>query len=173
METWEAIATRRNVRRFADRAIEERDLDRIADAARLAPSSMNEQRWALVVCTDREHLQQLSHTGDYANHLAGAAAAIAFLTPRAEEKSERESIAFDLGQAVQNAMLAAWELGIGSCHASVYDQNLARRLLGYPEDLRCDLLISLGYPARRMGPPGSRGGRRPFEEVVHQERYSD
>ncbi len=170
METWEAIATRRNVRRFADRAIEQRDLDRIADAARLAPSSMNEQRWAFVVCTDREHLKQLARTGDYANHLAGAAAAIAFLSPRAHRESAL--IAFDLGQAVENAMIAAWDLGIGSCHASVYDEDLARKLLGYPEELRCDLLISLGYPARPMGPPGSRGGRRPFNEVVHRERYS-
>ncbi len=171
METFETIATRRNVRRFADRAIEQSALDRIADAARFAPSSMNEQRWAFVVCTDREHLKQLAGTGEYARHLAGAAAAIAFLTPRDPEESERELIAFDLGQAVQSAMLVAWDLGIGSCHASVDEEELARELLGYPEELRCDLLISLGYPARPMGPPGSRGGRRPFDEVVHRERY--
>jgi nitroreductase len=93
------------------------------------------------------------------------------VTPNAADAEERESIAFDAGQATENAMLAAWELGIGSSHASVYDEPLARGLLGYPEDMRCDVLISLGYPAdptifRR--PPR---GRRPLGEVRHHERY--
>jgi len=118
METWDAIRTRRNVRTFDDRPILPDDLDRIVAAAALAPSSMNEQRWAFVVCRNEESLEELSHAGDYADHVAGAAAAIAFLTPRVEEISERESIAFELGQAVENAMLAAWELGIGSCPAT-------------------------------------------------------
>src|SRR5687767_11250975 len=110
METWDAIRTRRNVRRYDDRAIPAEDLDRIVAAAALAPSSMNEQRWAFIVCRERDRLEELSRAGDYMDHVAGAAAAIAFLTPRAEDVSERESIAFDLGQAVENAMLAAWEL---------------------------------------------------------------
>ena len=137
------------------------------DAARLAPSSKNEQRWAFVVCTDRDHLRELARVGDYAGHLGSAAAAIAIVTPNAADAWERESIAFDAGQATENAMLAAWELGIGSSHASVYDEPLARELLGYPEDV----LISLGHPADPtifQRPPR---GRRPLGEVRHHERY--
>jgi nitroreductase len=172
METWDAIRTRRNVRRFADRPIADADLDRIVAAAALAPSSMNEQRWAFVVCRRRERLQELAAAGPYAGHVAGAAAAIAFVTPRPGDLEERESIAFDLGQAVENAMLAAWDLGIGSCHASVYDQDRIRSLLGYPEDAACDLIVSFGYPADpTMAPPGSRGGRKPIASVRHDERF--
>ena len=130
METWDAIRTRRNVRSFDDRPLPDEHLDRIVAAAALAPSSMNEQRWAFVVCRDRERLTELARVGDYADHVAGAAAAIAFLTPKSDDVAERESIAFDLGQAVENAMLAAWELGIGSCHGSVYDEPRIRDLLG-------------------------------------------
>ena len=90
VETWDAISTRRNVRRFADRPIEERDLERIVEAARLAPSSMNEQRWAFIVCIDREHVRRLAGSGDYAGHLAGAPAAIAFLTPSVDDAAEAE-----------------------------------------------------------------------------------
>lgn len=68
-------------------------------------------------------------------------------------------------------MLAAWELGIGSCHASVYDEPLARELLGYPEGMRCDVLSSLGYPGDPTifeRPPRD---RRPLPEIRHHERY--
>jgi nitroreductase len=173
VETWDAIRTRRNVRRFEDRPIDGGDLDRIVAAAAFAPSSMNEQRWAFVVCRDRARLRELAASGDYAGHVASAAAAIAFLTPRSEDRETRESIAFDLGQAVENAMLAAWELGIGSCHASVYDEPMVRRLLGYPPELTCDLLVSFGHPEdpSSLEPPGSRGGRKPLEDLRHDERF--
>jgi nitroreductase len=173
METWEAIRTRRNVRRFDSRPIPAEDLDRIVAAAALAPSSMNEQRWSFVVCRDRERLTELARAGDYADHISGAAAAIAFLTPRTEERSKAESIAFDLGQAVENAMLAAWELGVGSCHASVYDEPMVRRLLSYPPEMTCDLVVSFGYPAdlASLSPPGSRGGRKVLRDLRHEERY--
>ena len=175
METWEAIRTRRNVRRFADRPITPEHLDRIVAAAALAPSSMNEQRWAFVVCRSRDRLQGLAGAGDYAAHVAGAAAAIAFLTPKADDPAERESIAFDLGQAVENAMLAAWDLGIGSCHASVYDEPAVRGLLGYPLELTCDLVVSFGYPTNpgALLPPGTKGGRRSVAELRHDETFRD
>jgi len=173
MDTWDAIRTRRNVREFDDRSIPAADLDRIVAAAALAPSSMNEQRWAFVVCRDKERLDELSRVGDYADHIARAAAAIAFLTPRADDVPERESIAFDLGQAVENAMLAAWELGIGSCHGSVYDEPRIRELLAYPLEMTCDLVVSFGYPAdpASLVPPGSRGGRKRVDDLRHEERF--
>jgi nitroreductase len=173
VETWESIQTRRNVRRFDDRPIPSEHLDRIVAAASLAPSSMNEQRWAFVVCRERQRLKQLSGAGGYAGHVARSAAAIAFLTPRAEDISTRESIAFDLGQAVENAMLAAWELGIGSCHASVYEEPIVQRLLKYPNGMTCDLVVSFGYPEDPMSlaPPGSRGGRKPLHELRHDEQF--
>jgi nitroreductase len=173
MYAWDAIRTRRNVREFDDRPISSEDLDRIVTAAALAPSSMNEQRWAFVVCRDKGTLDELSRAGDYADHVARAAAALAFLTPRVENVAQRESIAFDLGQAVENAMLAAWELGIGSCHASVYDEPRVRELLAYPPEMTCDLVVSFGYPAdpASLAPPGSRGGRKPIPDLRHEDRF--
>lgn len=166
MDVFDAITTQRAVRRFADRLVEPEKLELILDAGHRAPSSKNEQRWAFVVCTERERLRQLSRIGDYAEHLAGAAAAVAFVTPESEAGWERESIAFDLGQCVQNMMLAAWGLRIGSCHVAVYDEAMTRDLLGYPKGWRCDYLISLGYPARTPKRPGE---RESVDRLVHRE----
>jgi nitroreductase len=166
--TWEAIRTQRAVRRFEDREIPDDVLLRILDAGRRAPSSMNEQRWDFVVVTDPQRLRELARVGEYADHIAGAAAAVALITPVADEDWRRESIAFDLGQAAQSMMLAAWSQGVGSVHAAVYDEDLARELLGYPKGFRCDYLVSFGYPA---GPPTTEGSRRPFDDVVRRERW--
>jgi nitroreductase len=68
-------------------------------------------------------------------------------------------------------MLAAADLGIGSGHSAVKNQELARRLLGFPKDRFCAWLIALGYPADRPLQPIERLNRRPFEDVVHRERW--
>src|SRR5438477_2779202 len=173
MNVWDAISTQRAVREFDDGPLPEEALDRIVHAGRRAPSSKNEQPRAFIVCTERRHLRELSTVGDYAQHIAGAAAAIALVTPEAGEGWRREIIAFDLGHAAQNMMLCARELGIGSVHAAVYDEEKVRALLGLPEGQRCDYLISFGYPKdpALLARPAKRGGRRPLDEVIHRERW--
>jgi nitroreductase len=171
VETWDAIRSRRNVRSFADRPIAGEDLDRILEAAWRTPSASNQQRWDFVVCTDREQLQALSKVFQWAGHVATSATTICLVAPRSEDRREAESIRYDLGQATMSVMLAAADLGIGSGHASVRDQELARRLLGLPEDRFCALLIALGYPADRPLAPIARPARRPFDSVVHRGRW--
>ena len=77
----------------------------------------------------------------------GAAAGIALVTPDAVEDGETESIAFDLGRYAQTMLLAAWEMGIGSAQACVCEADAAPATLGYSAGLRCDYLVSFGYPA--------------------------
>ena len=81
---------------------------------------------------------------------------------------------FDLGQAADSMMLAAWELGIGSVPATVYDHDWRQRLLGYPADQHCEFLLSFGYPGRPGRPDrGRRKARRPpaARRLVHEERW--
>ena len=172
METWNAINSIRVVRRFANRPLEEAHLERIVNAGRRAGSSKNQQSWAFVVARDREHLRELSRVGDFASHLAGAAAAVALVTPEATGH-QRDSIMWDCGRAAQNMVLAAWELGIGSVPATVYDHALAAGLLGLPPDRRCDFLLSFGYPEdeTKLTAPNKAGGRLALEEMVHWERW--
>jgi nitroreductase len=173
VEAGDAISRMRAIRSFSDRPLDPPHLQRILRAGRRAPSSKNTQRWAFVVCQDRRHLGELSKVGPFATHVAGAAAAVAIVTPDAKDPDQRAWIMLDAGQVAQNMMLAAWEQGVGSAHAAVYDRPLARDLLGYPEGRRCDLIISFGYPSDSSmltRAPG-KGGRQPLEEIVHWERW--
>lgn len=169
MQTWEAIRSRRNVRSFEDRAIAAVDLDRILEAGRRSPSSQNWQPWDFVVVTDRDQLRELSHVFSGAFHVADSAATIAVVGPAADNPYHRAQ--FDIGQAVMAMTLAATDLGIGTCHAGVQDIALARRVLGLPDDRDFVLLISLGYPADRPLTPIRNPRRRPFDEVVHRDRW--
>jgi len=164
---------KRAIRRFADRPLEPADLERILDAGRRSGSSKNLQRWSFIVCRDRTHLRELAKVGPFAGHLAGAAVGIALVTPDPRGAEAPLSILFDLGQAAANMMLVAWELGIGSVPATVYEQDLARTLLGYPADRYCEYLLSFGYPANPadlVAPPKA-GGRAALGDLVHEERW--
>ena len=168
METWDAIRSRRNVRSYADEAIAPKDLDQILEAGRRTPSAGNQQAWDFVVCTDPEQLAQLAKVWRSAGHVATSAATIALIAPNAQDARSRDLVQYDLGQATMSIMVAAADLGIGSAHSAVSDQELARRLLGFPEDRFCAWLVTLGVPADRPLRPIARPNRRPFEDVVHR-----
>jgi nitroreductase len=171
VETWDAIRSRRNVRSYADEAIAPQDLDQILEAGRRTPSAGNQQAWDFIVCTDPEQLTQLARVWQGARHVAGSAATIALVAPIPEDARSRDLVQYDMGQATMSIMLAAADLGIGSAHAAVSDQELARRLLGFPEDRFCAWLITLGVPADRPLRPIARLNRRPFEDVVHRAHW--
>ena len=173
MSVWEAVSTKRMVREFADRPLDPDHLVRILNAGRRAGSSKNLQRWEFIVCREREHLRELAAVGPWADHLAGAAVGIALVTPVSQTADDPLSVMFDLGQAAANMMLVAWELGIGSVPATAYEQDLARRLLGYPDDHHCEYILSFGYPADAevLSAPNKAGGRRALEDILHEERW--
>jgi nitroreductase len=168
-----AIRAKRMVRSFASRPLEPGTLEAILDAGRHAPSSKNKQRWDFVVVDDRDQLRKLAAVGPFAGHVAGAAVAVALVTPDPRGPDTSLSILWDVGMAAQNMMLAAWELGVGSCPATVYEQELARVLLGYPENRFCGWLLSFGYPADAsdLTRAPRRGGRKPLDDLVHRGRW--
>ncbi len=172
---WEAIRRRRAVRRFAGRPLDREHLRRILDAGRRAGSSKNAQRWEFIVCEDRARLAELAEVGPWAGHVRGAATAVALVTPDPRAPGAPLSIVFDLGQVAANMMLAAWELGVGSVPATVYEHDRARRILGYPDSHHCEYLLSLGYPVdpTELSAPPRAGGRRPLAGLVHRERWGE
>ena len=157
METWEALRSRRNVREFSSAPVSEEDLAKILEAGRLAPSAKNWQPWNFVLVTDREQLRELTGVWQGAWHVGGAAAAIAIVAPKPPDDRWAGLLQYDLGHATMLMMLAAADLGIGTCHSSVQDQELARKILGFPDDHFLAYLRLARLPGRRAARGRSSG----------------
>jgi nitroreductase len=171
METWDTIRARRNVRSYDDRAIVPEYLDRILEAGWRSPSASNRQKWDFVLVTEPDQLQELSTVWVGAGHLATAKATIVLVLPEPATERYRTMDQYDLGQATMAMMLAAADLGIGSGHSAVGDQEACRRILDTPADHICAYMIAFGYPADRPLKPIAKPDRRPFDEVVHRNHW--
>jgi nitroreductase len=154
------MRTKRAVREFSSQPVPEEIVKEILEAGRLAQSSKNDQPWRFILIRDRDTLQQLSTCGKYAGHMAGADFAIALVIQPGYD--------FDMGQAAAYLQLAAWDRGVASCIASMWEPDRAKALLGIPQDRQFDTAISFGYPARK---PGRIKDRRPLEDLVRLEKW--
>ena len=165
MTVSELIRTKRAVRQFTGEPLSEEAIHSILNAGRRAQSSKNTQPWHYIAIRNRETLRQLSQCGAYAGHLAGAPFAVALISST--------DGGFDLGQAAAYMQLSAWELGIGSCIASMWEPEKAKAILGVPHDQHFDVAISFGnpLPGREQSHPPKPNGRKPFDEVVFWERW--
>lgn len=170
MNVSEAIRLKRAVRKFKDTPLPDDVIRAILNAGRRSQSSKNDQGWQFIAVRDKFILSELSKTGTYASHLAGASVGVAILTPNPKGKFQD---LFDAGQAAAYMQLAAWELGVGSCLASIYEPDLARQILGFPDDWHLRIAISFGYPADegKLTSEPKVGGRKPLEDLVHWERW--
>ena len=170
MNVSNAIRLKRAVRKFTPEPLPEAVLLAILNAGRRAQSSKNTQPWHFIAITDKTILKALSECGDYAGHLAGAALGVAILHP---DPGEKFQIMFDIGQAAAYMQLAAWELGVGSCLASIYQPDKARQIIGFPADLHLRIALSFGYPLQdeSLTAAPKKGGRRTFNEMVHREKW--
>jgi len=170
MNVSEAIRAKRAVRQFSTQPLTEEAVLAILNAGRRAQSSKNTQPWHFIAIRNKATLKALSQLGQWAMHLEGAGLGVAILTP---DPATRFSVMFDAGQAAAYMQLAAWELGIGSCLATIYEPDQARELLGFPADWHVRIALSFGYPfdVEQLTRKPNKGGRKPVEELVHWERW--
>jgi nitroreductase len=166
MNVSDAIRLKRAVRKFTPEPLPEATILTILNAGRRAQSSKNTQPWHFIAITDKAILKDLSECGEWAGHLAGAALGVALLHP---DPAEKFQTMFDVGQAASYMQLAAWELGVGSCLASIYEAERARQILGFPADLHLRIAISFGYPANeeKLVAAPRKGGRKELSEMLH------
>ena len=170
MDIAQAIRLKRAVRAYASKPVSDEIVAQILYAGRRAQSSKNTQPWHFIAIRDRKILQELAQLGTYAGHLAHAPLGIAIITP---DPAQRWSIMFDAGQAAAFMQLAAWELGVGSCIASIHNPEPARPLLGFPQDMHLRAALSFGYAEdpKLMHAEPVKGGRRTAQDVVHYDRW--
>lgn len=162
-ETYRNILGLRAIRNYQERPISQEDLDGVLEAARWTGSSKNLQKWAVVVVREPDRIERLADCGNFTTPLRAAAVALALV----QEPNTRE---FDTGRMAQNIMLAADALGMSTCPITLQRTEDTAGVLGLPPGWVCRYAIALGYPAPDAR-PSRYGGRKPREEVFHQEQF--
>ena len=169
MDAYLAVASKREVREYDSTPLPEDAVRRILDAGRVAGSSRNRQSRRFVVLRDRSVVERAAEGVYNPENLLGAALVVAVVT------RGKGPLAFDAGRAAQNMMLAAWNEGIGSTPNGVADGERLRDVLALPADSQVAIVVSFGYPARRVDPERrsasewiDRADRLPFEDVVEE-----
>jgi nitroreductase len=170
MNVSQAIREKYAVRSFLSTPLPDDVVRRILGAGRRAQSSKNSQPWHFIAVRDRATLEQLARTGRYAGHLALAPLGVVIATP---DPARKVTIAFDAGQAAAYMQLAAWEEGVGSCLASLYEPEEVRRIFGIPAEWHPNVALSFGYFDPKLQPPSGvlNPGRKPLDQIVHWERW--
>jgi nitroreductase len=172
MDVFDAIKARRSVRKFEQRPIPEEVLSRILEAGRLAPSASNRQPWHFVVVKDLERKKRLSE-GRYAHFLTETPVVVAGCGDA--EKSPRW-YAVDVTIALQQMVLAATELGVGTCWIGSFDEEPVRNCLKVPENFRVVAMLAIGYPADKLDLAAlltKSKSRAAIEEITSEEEFGN
>lgn len=184
MDIFEAIRTRRSVRRFTDKPVEEEKIQAILEAVRQAPSWANLQCWRFVVVKDpdvKSEISEISYVESFfgprgykANPAKKGLAEAPVLIVACADPSQSGTLweqpyyMTDIGIAAQNLMLAARALGLGTVFVGVFDEEKIRSMLAIPSNIRVVGLFPVGYPLeeKTSGP-----ARKTLNEIVFFEKW--
>jgi nitroreductase len=169
MNTFDAIFTRRSIRKYTDQAVPEELVIELLKAAMAAPSAGNEQAWQFIVIRDRAILDAIPKFHPYAAMLKYASVAIVVCGDLSREKFKGFWVQ-DCSAATQNLLLAATARGLGAVWTALHpmEDRVAgmRKLLGLPEQIIPLSLVPIGYPAEHPGPTDR------FDQArVHRDRW--
>lgn len=170
MNVFEAIKSRRSIRSFADRAIEEEKLKKVLEAGRLAPSAANMQEWKFVLVRDKETKEKLATAANNQRFIAKADVIIVGCATKVDKimTCGQYTYPIDLAIAMDHMSLQAVEEGLGTCWIGAFEEDEVKRILGIPSEIRVVELMPLGYP---LCVPEPRS-RKSMDEIVARDRWS-
>jgi len=171
MYVMEAIKKRCSVRGYLDRPVEEEKLDKILEAARLAPSASNRQEWRFVVVQDRGARQRLMKAAKNQAFVGEAPVVIACCAKTDNHVMTCGQMCYpiDMAIAIEHMALEAVEEGLGTCWIGAFHEDQVKEILSIPQDIRVVELLALGYPAKSSL---AHKDRLSIEEIVMHERWS-
>lgn len=168
---FEAINWRRSVRAYEPKEVEVWKLRRVLEAGRLAPSGRNRQIWRFVVVRDENRRRRLMEACRMQRFVGEAPVVIAAVANETQHKtgSAKPAHPIDIAIAVDHMILAATELGLGTCWIASFDHDAVADVIGVPNDKEIVVLFSLGYPKGGWQP--RRPQRLPLEEILYEEEW--
>ena len=173
MELFEAITNRRSIRAFQEKEVTEEHVERLIDAARHAPSAGNIQPWEFVVVRDSSIKRQLATAA--LNQAFIEKAPVVIVVCANESRSEQGYgsrgvnlyCIQDTAAAIQNLLLAAYSIGLGTCWIGAFREEMVRKALNTPSHVRPVAIVPVGYSSEKPTPRL----RRPIKEIVHRETF--
>ena len=173
MDVFEAISLRRSVRAYRSDDVPDEFIARIIDAARHAPSAGNIQPWEFIVIRKPEIKSRLAEAALYQNFIEEAPVVIVVCADQIRSSrgyGSRGASLYciqDTAAAIENLLLAACALGLGTCWVGAFNEDKVKSVLRIPEGVRPVAIIPVGYPAEK---PQKRY-RRPLKEIIHYETF--
>jgi len=180
MDLFEALTTRRSVRKYGPDPIPDEQLERVLETARLAPSWANTQCWEIIVVKDPDTKKKLSDTLSEHNPARKAMVEAPMVIAALGKKGLAgvkggipatklgDWFMFDVALLLHQLSLAAWGLGLGTVHVGLFDHDAAAGILDVPEGVEVVELMPLGKP---IGPAKPAPARKPLSEFVFSEKY--
>ena len=149
MNSIDAIKTRKSVRAYLDKPVEDEKLNAILEAGRLAPSASNRQEWRFVIVREFETRKKLAVIAGGQTFIGEAPVLIVACaeTDGHVMRCGQLSYPIDVAIALDHMSLAAVELGLGSCWIGLFDEIKVKEILHIPNEVRVVELMPLGYPA--------------------------
>lgn len=161
----DTVLSRRSIRRYEKQDIPKDVLDKILEAGRQAPSAGNKQPWHFIVLSDYDIKEKLSH-GKWNTFVKDSAITIVGCGYIGDEYGRKWSTV-DISIALQNMVIAAWGLGIGSCWIGDFKEAEVKSLLNIPEDRKVIALVTFGYPAEKI----ESRQKKPIDEIVSYNKF--
>jgi nitroreductase len=173
MDLLEVIKKRRSIRTYKKQDLPQGAIEKLLEAARWAPSAGNVQPWEFVVASTQKTKQELSKAAFSQKDLEEASVVIVVCADQkraAESYDVRGKTLYclqDTAAAVQNILLTAYSLGLGSCWVGAFNEDEVRKVIKAPKEMRPVALVPIGYPNEA---PAARS-RRPLSEIIHKEAF--
>jgi nitroreductase len=181
MQTLEAINARKSIRRYLDTPVEKETIQALLEAAILAPSAANKQCWRFVAVTDKEIIAGLAKYNMTFNGWLKDAPAVIVVCADPKESTDLNELPYymwDAALAMHNLVLAATDMGLGTCYLAAYKEDKVKELLGIPDNIRVVCMTPLGYPTekRSIGEKLAKAvtgssKRKPLSEVAHWDKW--
>lgn len=149
MDTIAALRNKRDTRTYTDQPVPDDLVRNVVDVARMAGSAKNVQPVRMVVVTDTDAKIALQDSGDFASWIGNSPVLVVITV--ASNAGPRKL--FDVGRHAQQLMVAAFAEGLGSCPVTIHHADVARSVLGIPEDVDPSMVITMGWPQPGEKPP--------------------
>ena len=163
---YDQVVSRRSIRHYKNQTVPNNLLEKVLEAGRLAPSAKNIQPWHFIVISDEDVRNQFAKWR-YSSFFTESPVIIVGCADISNEKVRKWSI-IDVTIALQNMVIAAHALGLGTCWIGCFEEPEASQTLGIPDNYKIVAMLSLGYPDYQPGTPR----KKLLKEIVSYEKWS-